>query len=113
MINFKDRIPTKPNRYEVVSNGDGTSTITRADEPLSDGTLLNRNIMMEIQGFNASNTVFNPDGSITETSASGNVLNIVFNPDGTIDETLTDINNDVTTLRTTFNPDGSISREVI
>lgn len=59
-------------------------------------------------------TVFNQDGSITQTYANGNVLTTTFNQNGSITEILKDTNNVVIyTKTTTFNQDGSITEEVI
>ena len=50
------------------------------------GTEFSRENMMAMQGFIANNTVFNADGSITETNGKGEVLTTVFNEDGSITE---------------------------
>lgn len=52
-----------------------------------------------VAGLSGKTTVFNADGSITETRADGGVLVTVFNADGTITETLT--KDSVVTIRTT------------
>lgn len=74
-----------------------------------DGTEINRESLMAIQGFIGRDTVFNEDGSITETNEkgetryttfNGNIVTEVFTGEKTITKT------------TTFNDDGSIS-EVI
>lgn len=74
------------------------------------GTPINRENLMAMQGFVASDTVFEVDGSITETNSKGETLRTVFNEDGTITETFT--GEKVISKTTTFNSDGSIS-EVI
>jgi exosome complex RNA-binding protein Rrp42 (RNase PH superfamily) len=74
------------------------------------GTPINRENLMSIQGFIENNTVFNDDGSITETNGKGEVLTVVFNDDGSISETF--VGEKTITKTTTFNSDGSIS-EVI
>lgn len=51
------------------------------------GTPISRENLMAMQGFIANNTVFNADGSITETNGKGEVLTTVFNNDGSITET--------------------------
>jgi hypothetical protein len=51
------------------------------------GTPINRDNLMAIQGFIASNTVFNADGSITETNSKSEKLTTKFNSDGSITET--------------------------
>ena len=45
------------------------------------GTKINRANLMAIQGFVSKTTVFNDDGSITETNANGETLTTVFNDD--------------------------------
>ena len=74
------------------------------------GTPINRENLMAIQGFIASNTVFNADGSITETNSKNETLTTVFNDDGSITETF--VGEKTITKTTTINADGSIT-EVI
>ena len=74
------------------------------------GTSINRAFLMAMQGFQAQTTVFNEDGSITETNGLGQTKTTVFNPDGTITETF--VGEYPITKTITFNADGSIS-EVI
>ena len=51
-----------------------------------EGTPINRDNLKAMQGFIANNTIFNADGSITETNSKGEVLTTVFNEDGSITE---------------------------
>ena len=74
------------------------------------GTPINRANLMAIQGFVAKTTVFNADGSITETNGKNETLRTVFNTDGSITETFTGSKTIVKT--TTFNTDGSITEGV-
>lgn len=61
-------------------------------------------------GYEGSTTVFNADGSISETKEDGNVETTVFNADGSITQTLKDSNNvTIATATTEFNADGSIT----
>lgn len=71
------------------------------------GTKYSRANMMAIQGFMAKTTVFNDDGSITETNGRGETLTTVFNADGSITETF--VGAKTITKTTTFNIDGSIT----
>ena len=71
------------------------------------GTPFNRANMMAIQGFVAKTTVFNADGSITETNGSGEKLTTTFNSDGSITEKL--VGTKTITKTTRFNNDGSIT----
>lgn len=74
------------------------------------GTPINRYYLMAVQGFVAKNTVFNPDGSITETNEKGHTLKTTFNDDGSIIEQF--VGDKTITKTITFNSDGSIT-EVI
>lgn len=74
------------------------------------GTPINRENLMAIQGFIANTTVFNDDGSITETNAKGEVLTTVFNGDGSITETF--VGEKTITKNTIFNDNGSITEEI-
>ena len=74
------------------------------------GTALNRKNLMALQGFHACSTIFNDDGSITETNQDGHTKTTMFNADGSITETF--VGEKTITKTTTFNADGSIS-EVI
>ena len=77
---------------------DKTSTVS--------GTPINRVNLMAIQGFIAKTTVFNADGSITETNGNGETLTTTFNTDGSITETF--VGSKTITMTTIFNDDGSI-----
>lgn len=69
--------------------------------------------LMLMNNFTAKNTVFNVDGSITETDAAGHVHDTVFTSTAVITETLKDSNNTLlATKTTTFNNDGSITEAV-
>ena len=74
------------------------------------GTPINRENLMAIQGFVANTTVFNANGSITETNSKGETLTTTFNDDGSITEIF--VGEKTITKNTTFNSDGSIT-EVI
>lgn len=76
----------------------------------NDGTPLNRANMMGLQGFETLTTVFNSDGSITETNGSGHTKTTVFNADGSI--TITFSGEKTITKTITFNSDGSVSEVV-
>ena len=65
---------------------------------------------MAIQGFIAQTTVFNADGSITETNSKGQTKTTSFEDEGTVKEVF--VCEKTITKITTFNDDGSIS-EVI
>lgn len=74
------------------------------------GTPLNRANMMSLQGFEAKTTVFNADGSITETNSVGHTKTTVFRADGTITETF--VGEKTIAKTTSFNSDGSITETI-
>lgn len=114
MKDFLDRQPTKVGRRKLTYE-DGTSefvTVSMADEPTEEGTPLNREAFLALQGFEGNTTVFNADGSITETNASGDSLTTFFNADGSIIERFTNAHGLSIAKTTTFSEDGSI-REVM
>lgn len=75
------------------------------------GTPINRENLMAMQGFIAKTTVFNNDGSITETNEDGHTLTTIFNSDNSVTEIFT--GEKTITKKTTFNTDGSITEELI
>lgn len=75
-----------------------------------DGTPLNRPNLMAVQGFEAKNTVFNADGSITETNANSETKTTTFNPNGTITEVF--VGQKTITKTTTFLTNGNIQEEL-
>lgn len=52
--------------------------------PDVNGTKINRHNLMAAQGFIGMTTVFNDDGSITETNAEGQTRKTYFQDDGSI-----------------------------
>lgn len=74
------------------------------------GTEFSRENMMAIQDFIAKDTIFNSDGSITETNSKGETLTTTFNDDGTITQKF--VGKKTITKTTIFNTNGGIS-EVI
>lgn len=113
MIDVIDRVPTNAGRVKLVPVAGQTNVydMTREDAPTVVGTPINRDLLMAMQGFVASNTVFNSDGSITETGSTGTKVT-TFNSDGSITETFTGESGMVLVKKTTFNSDGSISTVV-
>ena len=75
------------------------------------GTDINRANLMAIQGFHANTTVFNTDGTITETNAAGHTKTTAFNADGSIMETF--VGTKTIMKKTTFNADGSITEVIL
>ena len=111
MIDFIDRVPESGmSNKKTIEYADGRSevvTITFADNASVLGTPINRANLMAIQGFVASTTVFQSDGSILETNSAGHTLLTKFNTDGSITETFTGTK--VIVKTTKFNTNGSIS----
>lgn len=108
-----DRVPQNPNQWNM-QKSDGSSenvTLTRADNPVVEGSPINEKTLMGVQGYVDSTTVFNPDGSITETNETGTTTT-VFNADGSITETFVSNSQKTKIKTTTFESDGSI-KEVL
>ena len=74
-----------------------------------EGTKINRNALMAIQGFQAKTIKFNTDGSIVETNSNGHTLTTTFGTNTVVEKF---VGEKAITKTTTFNSDGSIS-EVI
>lgn len=74
------------------------------------GTPINRKNLMSIQGFTNQNTTFNADGSIVQVNSDGQTLTTIFNEDGSITETF--VGEKTITKTTSFGSGGSIT-EVI
>lgn len=114
MIELIDRVPSaNMSNKKLIEYSDGRSevvTITLADNATTIGTPINRDTLMAMQGFHAKTTVFNSNGSITETNSKGETLTTTFNSDGSITETF--VGSKTITKRTSFGSDGKIT-EVI
>lgn len=110
MINFKDAVP--PAGKGMVRKIDGAEKTIEYPDGWENGTALNRANLMAIQGFGECETVFNADGSISETYQDGSTKKTVFNTDGSISEIFT-AGTQTMTKKTTFNADGSISEVIL
>lgn len=67
MKDFLDRIPTQAGRRKI-THADGTSefvTVEMADEPSVEGTPLNREAFMNVQGFSNEDTTISKSGNVT------------------------------------------------
>lgn len=119
MIDVRDLIPTNianVYRYEELDpNGTPTGNYKyfkySPGELATEPTLIDRNLFMQLQGFIASKVVFNSDGSITETNATGTTVT-TFLENGNIETVFTSVSGASLGQRTIFNSDGSISTEV-
>ena len=77
----------------------------------NEGTPLNRANLMAMQGFQTLTTTFSADmKTIIETDVNGYIKTTVFNDDGTVTETFR--GEKTLTKTTTFNADGSITEVV-
>lgn len=113
MKNVKNRIVQFPNRYKLTPvSGDVYDLSPEAGTITEIGTIVNRSLLMAMQGFSANETVFNPDGSITETNADLDTKITVFNADRSIKETFTSGPISIA-KKTTFNADGNISEVIL
>ena len=111
IIDVIDRVPTNAGRVKLTPVEGNLYDMERADNPTNTGTAINRDLFMQMQGFVAGETVFNADGSITETGATGTKVT-TFGSDGNVIETFTGISGMVIVKTTTFNADGSISTSI-
>lgn len=109
MINFKDAVP--PAGKGNVRKIDGAEKTVEYPDGWENGTALNRANLMAMQGFGECETVFNADGSISETYQDGSVKKTVFNSNGSITETFRS-GTQTMTKTTTFNDDGSITEAI-
>lgn len=74
------------------------------------GTPLNREHMLAVQGFETQTITFNADGSITETNTSGHTKTTTFNSDGTMTEKF--VGEKTITKTTKFLNNGNIKEEL-
>ena len=109
MINFKDAVP--PAGKGNVRKIDGAEKTIEYPDGWENGTALNRANLMAMQGFGECETVFNADGSISETYQDGSTRKTVFNSDGSITETYK-IGTKTKTKKTVFNANGSITETI-
>lgn len=95
---FKDRKPTRPNRYRVVPENGGTPyyvTLERADEPTEVGTALNAATLnrfvtkdMELADYNGDGTVNAADVTALRNRITAGTTTSAddYNNDGVVDE---------------------------
>ena len=115
MRNFKNRIPAleKANRKKITLE-DGSSYfafVETADEG-EDGTPINRETMMALQGMDNCITEFLTDGSIKETYGDGSFKQVIFNADGSIIEHF-EKDGQVMTKQISFLANGTISEVIL
>lgn len=78
-----------------------------------DGTLINRNALMAVQGFIAVSTSISDNGNkIIETNADGHTLTTTFNADGSIVEQFVGTRGITITKTITFNANGNVEEAI-
>lgn len=114
VVNVIDRVPTNAGRVVLipVTGQANTYDMVRADDPSVVGTPINRTLLMAMQGFSASNTVFNSDGSVTETGSTGTKVTTFSSDGSTIVETFTGTDGSVIKKTTKINSNGSITETI-
>ena len=82
MVNIVNRVPQNPNQYTLRKSDGSSETVTleRADNPIVEGSLIGRKLLMAMQGFETYNVEFGTD-YILETNSEGDTLRTTF-PDG-------------------------------
>lgn len=113
-------------KYRFTTNSDGTTSLTDETVYTQEGDYFgavdvnttNKRVNdiyhgWLLGGYENTKTVFNADGSITETNNStGHTEVTTFNADGSITQKKYDSDGDLTaTMNTIFNSDGSITTE--
>ena len=72
MKDFLDRQPTKAGRRKLTFDDGEVKyvTVEMADEPTVDGTPLNREAFMDMQGFSTEDTTISENGNVTTVSVN-------------------------------------------
>lgn len=89
MIDFIDRVSSGKKILRYENGTTETVTIENAEDATVEGTPINRENMMAIQGFIGMTTEKQADGSILQTNADGHTLLTVKNSDGSITQIFT------------------------
>ena len=113
MYNISDRVPQNPNQWTLEKSDGSSETVTlkRADNPVNEGTPVNRETLLGMQGFVDGTTSFESGGSIVETNETG-TLTTTFQSNGNIVEKFVGADGQTVTKTTSFLSDGSI-KEVL
>lgn len=108
----KNRVPRYPGRVTLAPVSGNVYDMTRADQPTQAGTSVNAELLNAIYGFDNVKTVFNSNGSITQSdSSTGAQIVTVFNSNGSITETFSQGGTSLVKT-TTFGSDGSITESL-
>lgn len=115
MRSYSDRTPVNPGRRKLTyENGSSEFvTVEMADNPTAEGTPLNREMFMALQGFESLNTEFLEDGSVVETNKNGDVLTTTFPEDSISLETFVPADGGTKLSLRTYEENGTIKEEVL
>jgi len=114
MRNFKNRIPAleKANRKKItLEDGSSYFAFVETADDGENGTPINRETMMALQGMDNCTTEFLTDSSIKETYGDGSFKQVIFNADGSIIEHF-EKDGQIIEKQITFSTDGNILEEV-
>ena len=107
----KNRVPRYPGRVTLAPVSGNIYDMTRSDQPTQDGTPVNAALLNAIYGFDNIKTTFS-NGSITQSdSSTGAQIVTVFNSNGSITETFSQGGTSLVKT-TTFGSDGSITESL-
>lgn len=116
MENFKNRVPTNPNRKKITKL-DGSieyATIEFADDATEEGTPLNKATLNKMQDLTNFVIRFETNGDITKVYSDGTKTIVQFLQDGNIKETYFRQNEQKSLEKTiTFKSSGDIETEVV
>ena len=119
VIDFIDRVSSGKKIIKYENGTTETVTIENAEDATVEGTPINRENIMAIQGFENNNVdiVENEDGSYTITEVNNDnhtlTVNTVENEDGSNTITETFVGEKTITKTTTFNAEGTHIRGVV
>ncbi|MBR2677588.1 MAG: hypothetical protein IKE28_11850 [Solobacterium sp.] len=115
-LKYTDDVFSGDRKYQMVQNPDDTVSLEDVTSYSEEGTMIDSTLILQLvktmTNFVSNTTVFNADGSITETGENG-VKVTQFQADGSIIETLTDGDNNSLSKKTRFMADGSIQEDLI
>ena len=115
MRNFKNRIPAleKANRKKItLEDGNSYYAFVETADDGEDGTPINRETMMALQGMDNCTTEFLADGSIKETYGDGSFKTVTFQNNGNITETY-EKDGQIITKQISFLANGNIKEVVL
>ena len=84
MVDFIDRVSSGKKIIKYENGTTETVTIENAEDATVEGTPINRENLMAIQGFVCQTITFNADGSITETNSKNERITTAYDGNGNI-----------------------------